>query len=313
MEPLSTTPLTALELFCGIGGFAAAVAGTPIRIAAALDQSAVALSVYRLNFPEHDLRQADLEQIRAGELAAYGAELWWLSPPCQPYSVRGAGRDLDDPRARSLVRLLAILTAMDDDALPRHLALENVPGFAGSQAREKLTGLLTARGYRLRERQLCPTELGIPSRRPRYYLIASRRSLTAHLTAGEMPGRPLRDFLDLALNENPPPELLLPPEVLSRFGDGFRILDPDDDTAYTTCFTGGYGKSLMHAGSYLKCRHGVRRFAPEELARLLGFPATFRFPEALPLRKRWQLLGNSLSVYAVREVLRGFAGSGQAA
>ena len=38
---------------------------------------------------------------RAEELAAFGADLWWLSPPCQPYSVRGRGRDLDDPRART--------------------------------------------------------------------------------------------------------------------------------------------------------------------------------------------------------------------
>ncbi|MBN1141346.1 MAG: DNA cytosine methyltransferase, partial [Deltaproteobacteria bacterium] len=234
-----TPVLNALELFCGIGGFAGAVAGTPIRIAAAVDQSAVALSVYRLNFPDHPARQADLEQISAAELAVFGADLWWLSPPCQPYSVRGAGRDLDDPRAQSLVRLLTTLAAMDDDALPRHLALENVPGFARSQARERLAVLLTARGYRLRERQLCPTELGIPSRRPRYYLIASRRPLRANPPAGEMPGRPLRDFLDPSLNENPLPELLLASETLSRFGDGFRILDPDEETAYTTCFTGG--------------------------------------------------------------------------
>jgi site-specific DNA-cytosine methylase len=34
--------LTALELFCGIGGFAAAAAGTNVRVVDALDQSPVA-------------------------------------------------------------------------------------------------------------------------------------------------------------------------------------------------------------------------------------------------------------------------------
>ncbi|NLC71311.1 MAG: DNA methyltransferase [Desulfuromonadaceae bacterium] len=298
--------MKALELFCGIGGFAAA-AGTNIRIAGALDQSAVALAVYRWNFPEHPARQADLEKITADELAGYGADLWWLSPPCQPYTVRGRKRDLDDPRARSLGHLLAVFPEIPPDRLPIHLALENVPGFALSQARDRLTSLLLKRGYQIRERHLCPTELGIPSRRPRYYLSASRLPLRPSFSFEERPLRPLLDFLDLSLNDDPPPELLLAPEVLTRFGDGFRILDPDEDTAYTTCFTGGYGKSLMHAGSYLRCRDGVRHFAPHEIARLLGFPVSFRFPEKLSLRKRWKLLGNSLSVCAVREVLNGFS------
>jgi len=41
------TKLKALELFCGIGGFAAAVAGTGTRVVGALDQSPLALEVYR--------------------------------------------------------------------------------------------------------------------------------------------------------------------------------------------------------------------------------------------------------------------------
>lgn len=303
----SLPKLRALELFCGIGGFAAAVAGGGVRVVGALDQSEVALGVYRLNFPNHHARQADLEKIDAEELAAFGADLWWLSPPCQPYSVRGRGLDLADPRARSLARLLKVFGKIPEPQLPHRLALENVPGFARSQARQGLVRLLRERGYELRERQLCPTELGLPSRRPRYYLVASRVGLASPQPPSRPAPRPLREFLDQALNENPPPDLLVPEPVLTRFGEGLRILDPADPAAYTTCFTAGYGKSLMHAGSYLRSKQGVRRFAPQEIARLLQLPAEFRFPKQLPLRKRWQLLGNSLSVAAVREVLRELA------
>lgn len=302
------TALTALELFCGIGGFAAAAAQLNIRVVGAVDQSPPALAVYRLNFPEHDARPADLEKINAAELASFGADLWWLSPPCQPYSVRGCRRDLADPRARSLVHLLEIWPQIPDTRLPCHLALENVAGFACSQARELLVRQLAERGYQLRERLLCPTELGIPSRRPRYYLVASRAGLTPTRPVLPSPMRSLRNALDPALDDTPPPALLVPPELIARFGAGMRILDPRDPAAYTTCFTAGYGKSLMHAGSYLCGKGGVRRFAPEEIARLLDLPERFRFPEMLPLRKRWQLLGNSLSVAAVREVLRELSG-----
>jgi len=297
------SPLRTLELFCGIGGFAAAANGSNLRIVGALDQSAVALAVYRLNFPGHPARQTDLERISAAELSDFDADLWWLSPPCQPYSLRGRQQDLADPRAQSLARILKVFADIPTDRLPCHLALENVAGFASSQARERLVKLLDERDYRIRERLLCPTELGVPSRRPRYYLVASRAELSSPRSA-VFRSRPLSAFLGSSGDPDPPPVLLIPPAVVARFGAGLRILDPADPAAYTTCFTAGYGKSLMHAGSYLKCRVGVRRFAPEELAGLLGFPATFRFPGPLSLRKRWQLLGNSLSVSAVREVLK---------
>ncbi len=301
------TQTTALELFCGIGGFAAAAARMHIRVAEALDQSPVALGVYRLNFPDHHVRKADLEKISAGELAGFDADLWWLSPPCQPYSVRGRKKDLGDPRARSLARILEVFPKIPQKRLPQHLALENVPAFAESQARALVVGLLSDRGYHIHERQLCPTELGIPSRRPRYYLTASREELTPpEPLLLQSQGRPLSAYLDPELDD-PPAELLVPPEVVARFGEGFRILDPADPNAYTTCFTAAYGKSFMHAGSYLRCQTGVRRFSPMEIAALLHFPPQFRFPESLPLRKRWHLLGNSLSVAAVREVARIFS------
>lgn len=297
------TLLNALELFCGIGGFAAAAAEFNIRLVGALDQSPAALAVYRLNFPGHASRQVDLEKITAAELTGFDADLWWLSPPCQPYSVRGRQRDLADPRAQSLARILSVFPAIPRERLPQHLALENVAGFACSQARQQLVELLSARQYEIRERLLCPTELGVPSRRPRYYLVASRKGLAPARPVVCRP-RPLAGFLDPCFDDASSSGLLVPEEAVSKFGQGLRILDPHEPVAYTTCFTAGYGKSLMHAGSYLCCRDGVRRFAPQEIAGLLGFQENFQFPETLSLRKRWQLVGNSLSVFAVREVLR---------
>jgi site-specific DNA-cytosine methylase len=296
----------ALELFCGIGGFSAAVLGSGIEIVAALDHDPAAIATHRLNFPAHGALKRDLERITVGELAAYGADLWWLSPPCQPYSIRGARRDLNDPRARSLVRLMDLLADFPDTLLPHYLALENVEGFAQSQGRERLLALLTCRGYQLHERRLCPTELGVPSRRPRYYMAASRIPFTPPPVKAPLELRPLKGYLEQFPPEGLHTSLRLPAEIPERFGSGLRIIDADDPGAYTTCFTSGYGRSIMRAGSYLRCGEGVRYFAPEEIARLLHFPADFRFPEGMRLRRKWHLLGNSLSVIAVREVLGAF-------
>lgn len=298
--------IRALELFCGIGGFAAAVAGWDVQVVGALDQDGAALSVYRRNFPGHPARQADLERVGAWELTAAGADLWWLSPPCQPYCERGIRRDLDDPRARSFDHLRETLSLVPEEKLPPRLCLENVAGFAGSRAHARFLDLLGARGYEVRERHLCPTELGVPSRRPRYYLAASRTLLAPVTPPLPSVPRPLAGYLDPPPHGAVPDGLIMPVDVLARFGKGFRILDPVDPAACTTCFTSGYGKSLMNAGSYLRWGETVRRFSPEEITRLLHFPGEFRFPEELSLRKRWHLAGNSLSVVAVREVLRAF-------
>lgn len=297
--------IRALELYCGIGGFAAAAAGTNIRIAGAVDQSPAALDVYRLNFPGHDAWQLNLENVTKEELQTVKADFWWLSPPCQPYTMRGAGRDAADPRALSFRRILDVTARMTADGLPSHLALENVEGFARSEMRSRLVRLLSERGYRVQECMLCPTELGVPMRRPRYYLMASRRRLEPPILVADMPLKPLGDYLDGNGRDG---DLLLAGDVVEKFGKGFRILDPTDPKAYTTCFTSGYGRSLMHAGSYVRCAGGVRRFAPEEIARLLHFPEGFRFPDRMTLRKKWHLVGNSLSVAVVRKVLESFPG-----
>ena len=298
----------ALELFCGIGGFAAAVAGSGVEIVGALDHDPTAIATHRLNFPDHGALKKDLERIAAAELAAYGADLWWLSPPCQPYCARGAQRDLTDPRARSLLRLMDLLDGFPDELLPQYMALENVEGFTQSQARGRLLTLLTCRGYKIHERRLCPTELGVPSRRPRYYMAASRIPFNPSPAKAPLELRPLKNYLETFPADSLPWSLLLPADIPARFGSGLRIVDADDPAAYTTCFTSGYGRSIMRAGSYLKCGDGVRYFAPEEIARLLHFPADFRFPEGMPLRRKWHLLGNSLSVIAVRQVLEVFQG-----
>lgn len=298
--------IRALELFCGIGGFAAAVAGRNVRIVGALDQSREALAVYRRNFPAQRTVQTNLERMSAEQLIAYHADFWWLSPPCQPYSVRGTRRDLADPRARSLVKIMDEFSRMPAKKLPSHLALENVEGFYRSEARGRLLDLLAGRGYRMLEFSLCPSALGVPMRRPRYYLAASRSALHDRREPAIPCMAPLADYTDPTLSRTIPDDLLVPAEIIARFGAGLRIINDKAPGAYTTCFTSSYGKSIMHAGSYLDCGATVRRFAPEEIARLLHFPAEFGFPRDMSCRTKWRLVGNSLSVIAVREVLSAF-------
>lgn len=302
-----------LELYCGIGGCAAAVEGLA-TVSAALDVNTVALGVYRHNFA-HPASACALESLRADDPRLRDADVWWMSPPCQPYTRRGNRRDLDDPRSKSFLHVLELV----DRLRPPALALENVPEMRGSEGHARLCEVLDRAGYEVAERVLCPTELGVPNRRRRFYLVASREGLTGWagssggsmaLAAGAdspsttpLPWPPLATFLDA----DDSPELRVGPELIAAYEHAVDIVEADDPNAVAATFTSAYGRSPVRAGSYLRRNGIVRRFSPNEILRLLGFPASYRLPANLSLANTWRLLGNSLSVLAVREIVSALA------
>ncbi|MEM8962256.1 MAG: DNA cytosine methyltransferase [Acidobacteriota bacterium] len=282
-----------LELFCGIGGCAAAL-GSSAEVVGALDVNRLALEVYRHNF-DHPVHPVLIEALDEMFLRRFEADLWWLSPPCQPYTRRGLGRDLEDPRARSFRHLLRLLPTVR----PTFLALENVLPFRDSEARRRLLAVLEEGGYAVAELILCPSSLGVPNRRPRYFLAASREGrLRAPALGSRSSRRPLRHYLGRDRSE-----LAVDRALLATYNHALDIVDAGDSHALTACFTSGYGRSFVRSGSYVRTAHGVRRFSPDEILRLLGFDERFRWPETLTLRQRWKLAGNSVSLDCVRVVL----------
>lgn len=283
-----------VDLFCGIGGVAEASPAT-FRVTHAIDIDRRVVPIYRTN---HGVtpRAGTLDSVRK----IPDADLWWLSPPCQPYTTRGKRRAEHDPRSAALSNLLDRVA----EQRPRLLVLENVPGFAGSFHHQRLREVLERRGYGIREDLICPSQLGIPMRRRRFYLRAALHSDVANLdTVGvRKPNPRLRDFVDPA--NSPPPSLLVPDEQRERFGRAMRIVDPGDPAAIAGCFTAAYGSSPVGAGSYLRMGDGRwRRFSPGEIGRLLGFRGGFYWPDDLSVRARYRLLGNSLAVDVVRAIL----------
>jgi DNA (cytosine-5)-methyltransferase 1 len=283
-----------LELFCGIGGFAAALrASSSARVVSAVDQNRHALAVYSRNFP-HPVRPSAIESLPEAWWRTLEAGLWWMSPPCPPYTRRGAGRDLDDPRARSFVAVVGRIASVR----PRYVALENVGGFEGSRAHALLRETLEGAGYTVREARLCPTELGLPARRPRFYLVAGLDAVA------EWPARTgervrVADVLD----EAPDTGLWCDPTLADRYAGALDVVDLADEAARAACFTSAYGRSPVRSGSYLATPSGLRRFSPAEILRLLDFPRDFTLPPDLPVSRAWSLVGNSVSVRAVRWVL----------
>ena len=214
-----------------------------------------------------------------------------MSPPCQPHGIRGAQRDLDDPRSEAFLSVIAAIAAVR----PTWVGLENVPWFAGSSAHARLRDVLDGCGYVVHERELCPTRLGIPNERRRFYLVAGPALMPVDSPVVAL--SPLSGFVRNDVDGD------VDPGLRERFGQAFHVVDRDDAHAVTACFTAAYGRSPVYCGSYLRDGDQLRRFDPREIAALHGFGPDFRFADGLTLQRRYTQIGNSLSVPAVREVL----------
>uniref|UniRef100_A0A9J7YEJ1 tRNA aspartic acid methyltransferase 1 n=1 Tax=Cyprinus carpio carpio TaxID=630221 RepID=A0A9J7YEJ1_CYPCA len=140
--------------------------------------------------------------------------------------------------------------------------------------------------------------------------------------------RRLQDFLQE--DEEGMDQYLLPPKTLLRYALLMDIVQPS--SRRSVCFTKGYGHYVEGTGSVLQScvdveLEGVfkslellseedklkqlsqlklRYFTPREIASLMGFPADFTFPKHISIKQQYRVLGNSLNVHVVSQLLQHF-------
>lgn len=271
--------LSALEFYSGIGGWSAAaslatalpfqsVSSTvtlSIEVKAAFDINPIANDVYLLNHalkPNH----RSLEHVTVKNLDAHRADLWMMSPPCQPFTRNNdtAVRDKVDPRTASFVHLQELLQQMQHQ--PRLIFLENVVGFETSECCQEFLQRLSSLQYHVQQFHLTPLQFGIPNDRPRYYCIAHKVSSTANAPTAidttiytsftdaaadaTVQRALLSQYLDAPLTPELRAEYSVPDRVLSSSsGWCLDLRTPASD--YTACFTKSYSRFARGTGSVL--------------------------------------------------------------
>ncbi|KAJ8591350.1 S-adenosyl-L-methionine-dependent methyltransferase [Rhizopogon salebrosus TDB-379] len=260
----------AIEFYSGIGGLHLALrqsrlASSPVK---AFDWDQTACQVYAANYGAKMISRTDISTLSAVDLSSLHADLWLLSPSCQPYTVLNpSARGEADPRAKSFLYLIDhVLPDMAaQDSHPRYMLIENVAGFQDSTTRKHLVTTLRRMGYVVAQFLLTPLQFGVPNSRLRYYLLAKLSPLRFYgfgesdfdRVHDKIPGaqldvpvHPLREYLDDAL----PNEIFLrhkiPDRVLSKWGRLFDIALPSAQR--TCCFTRGYTQLVERAGSILQ-------------------------------------------------------------
>lgn len=214
--------------------------------------------------------------------------------------------------------------------------MENVKGFETSKARDMFIESLDRSGFHHQEFMLSPTQLGIPNSRHRYYCLARRLKafefgnegiLTSLPSANtEVQVQQISQFIS-TINENATP---IPEKVLQKY---FAVLDITySDSMNSMCFTKAYTHYAEGTGSVFcpvgkdaldKCCSQIklqfdanksmdllkslqlRYFTPTEVTRLMCFPENgFSFPVKISNKSRYRLLGNSVNVLVVSELIK---------
>ena len=166
---------TAIDLFAGAGGATQGLrdAGFDVRVAVEIDKEAAA--TWSANHPgEMIVRDMRLvtgdELLEAAGLARGELDLLKACPPCQGFSSLRGGHSVDERRNDLVLDTLRVV----EELLPRAVLIENVPGLARDGRFPRLLEGVRALGYSTRDYVIEASSLGVPQRRRRLVVIATR-------------------------------------------------------------------------------------------------------------------------------------------
>lgn len=167
---------TFADAFCGAGGMSIGARDAGLRIEWAFDEDKDAIKTYSLNHGQNACKRISAEEfLNPGN--AYGTskvDILHLSPPCQGFALacRGTPR-IGDRDNRCMTYIGAIVKKVQ----PRIVTFEEVPEILHGQNREFFTIMvhnLTSLGYNIRWRTIACVNFGLPQKRRRLFVIASR-------------------------------------------------------------------------------------------------------------------------------------------
>ncbi len=160
-----------VDLFCGIGGFHAALSQLGHECVFACDIDPEAAHMYEKNFginPHYDIRECknlpDFEILCAGF-------------PCQPFSKSGFQQGFNDLTRGTLFHEIMRIVR---ESNPKILLLENVPNLHthdNGNTFEIIKASIEEEGYHFSSAILSPHEFGTPQIRKRLYMVGIKKEI----------------------------------------------------------------------------------------------------------------------------------------
>lgn len=291
-----------IDLFCGIGGFRQAATqaitqkGLKPQCVFSSDIDHFAQQAYEANYGERPI--GDITKVDAKDIPDH--DLLLAGFPCQPFSIIGEGKGLEDTRGTLFFDIARII----EEKKPKAFVLENVKNLRshdGGRTFKMIYSVLTKLGYSVDAKVLNALDFGLPQKRERVFIVGHRGPMLFPWPTEKMPMKPLAEILEKEV-----PEQFYVSETIRQ-----KRLAAHTPKVYPAIWHENKSKNIsshpyscaLRAGAsynYLLV-NGERRLTPREMLRLQGFPDEFKI--AVSDAQTRKQAGNSLPVPVAEYVI----------
>lgn len=322
-----------VDLFCGAGGLSTGLLDAGVAVRGGVDNNSPSIETFDLNHRPRGARgiQADVKGMTGDdirEIAGGSIQLLAGGPPCQPFSVAGRRRGLDDIRGDLIFEYVRLLAESEADAF----LFENVPNLAtvdGGKVLTELKKAIEGAGYSATHALLHAANYGVPQMRKRLFIIGSRHQKipmppdATHAIGPSFPGQHPYITVAQALDDLPDvesPEADAIPNHEPTFHskqmlDAFARLDPgkrDLKSRHDRLHPDRLGYTLRAGtGNFSPLRPVHHRYnrviSVRECARLQSFDDTFIWPDTMARLQQYRQVGNAVPPLLANAVARHLA------
>lgn len=290
-----------IDLFCGIGGFRIAFEEACVEnniqpeCVFSSDIDKYAQDSYEANFgerPHGDITEIDEKDIPDHDILFAGF-------PCQPFSIIGQMKGLNDTRGTLFFDIARILK----EKRPKAFILENVKQLVGHDGGKTLKVILRSLrdlGYHVQYSVLNALDFGLPQKRERIVIIGHEEPIMFTFPDPEKPYKALVDILEKNVDERFYASEHIKNKRKEKHQSSYYPSIWHENKSGNIC-SYPYSCALRAGAShnYLLV-NGERRLTPREMFRLQGFPDWYEIVVSDAQAKKQA--GNAVPVKMIKAV-----------
>ena len=290
-----------IDLFCGIGGFRIAFeeaceeSNIHSECVFSSDIDKYAQESYAVNFGEKPL--GDITQIDEKQIPDH--DILFAGFPCQPFSIIGQMKGLNDTRGTLFFDIARII----NEKKPKAFILENVKQLVGHDKGKTLKVIIKSLkdlGYHVQYSVLNALDYGLPQKRERVVIVGHREPIMFTFPNPVKPYKPLTEILEKRVDPKYFASDHIKQKRKERHQSSFYPSIWHENKAGNIC-SYPYSCALRSGAShnYLLV-NGERRLTPREMFRLQGFPDWYKIVVSDAQAKKQA--GNAVPVNMIKAV-----------
>ena len=303
-----------IDLFAGLGGMRLGFEAAGGACVLTCEINEAAMATYKLNYsPDHKhVFVGDICELPSASIPKH--EVLIAGFPCQPYSIAGLRKGLQDDRGTVFMEIIRILR----DKKPKSFLLENVKGIMAHDKGATFTymlSLLEELGYHMRYQVLNSMEhANVPQNRERVFIVGFLSKKSAEMFSFPKKIRLTRTIHSAIEREDVDSrffyddrydcfseikEAVTSPDTVYQWRRQYVRENKSNVCPTLTANMGSGG----HNVPLIKVAGGVRKLTPRECANFQGFPKNFKLPKQAD-SKLYHQFGNSVTVPLIERIAK---------